>query len=264
MTNQHNVRTDEEQGYDHVTLAPNLSVFGDKDRAIDAQHQHVTHPRWFALADDGIVVMPRQTIPVSLLRAQAAIPRGSVIFRDHASPNDVAFGDEEIVNLAEGNVFYHREGCGCEGKSACSAPAKMALSLDDRYEITARATLTGAEILLLFGHAPGARLFRDVEGANDQPVGADEIVRFQDGPCFSTKGKPHNSGPVVVTINTVEKPIPAGTHSVADLKLLGGVPIGDELVQIVASKPHRLPNDGSVQICGGEVFISHPCRGTSS
>jgi hypothetical protein len=229
-----------------------------------AQDPRNPNPRWFALINDRIVTMPRPRVTGALIKKQASIPPANVLFRDCGSPDDVAIKDDETVDLAEGNVFYDREGCACSPKIACSAPAKMALCLDDRFELTAIATMTGADILELFDLPKHTKLFRDFEGPDDEIVEAGSKTHFNDGPCFLSKAKPHGPKNVTIKINGVDKEVAVGTYSVAELKKIGGVETGDELVQVIGNKPHRLPNDGSVQICGGEVFISHPCRGTSS
>lgn len=229
-----------------------------------AQDPRKPNPRWFVLVNDRIVTMPRPRVTGTLIKKQASIPSTNVLFRDHGSPDDVAIKDDETVDLADGNVFYDREGCACLQKADCLAPAKMALCLDDQFELTAIAIMTGADILELFGLPKGTKLFRDVEGPDDEIVRADDKTHFSEGPCFLSKAKSHVPKNVTIKINGLDKEIAVGTYSVSELKKIGGVDAGDELVQVIDNKPHRLPNDASVQICGGEVFISHPCRGTSA
>jgi hypothetical protein len=48
------------------------------------------------------------------------------------------------------------------------------------------------------------------------------------------------------------------------LKILAGVPPAKELEQIVNGVLTPLADNASVEICGGEVFISHARRGGSS
>ncbi len=49
-----------------------------------------------------------------------------------------------------------------------------------------------------------------------------------------------------------------GSHTVAEIKALGGVPLADDLVQIVNGQLVPLADDGRVTIKGGERFKSHP------
>jgi hypothetical protein len=45
------------------------------------------------------------------VKAQASVPPGFVLVRDHNSPDDVILGDDEIVDLSKGNVFYRLAAC---------------------------------------------------------------------------------------------------------------------------------------------------------
>lgn len=72
-------------------------------------------------------------------------------------------------------------------------------------------------------------------------------------------------GPEVkITINKVVKKIHRGRHTVVEIKTLGGVPLADELEQLIDGKLKPLPDDGAVTIKGGEIFMSHVRSGGSS
>jgi len=78
--------------------------------------------------------------------------------------------------------------------------------------------------------------------------------------------RPHPElGPEVkIQINGVSKLIHRGHQTVAEIKKLGGVPLADELEQLIDGKLKPLPDDGAVAIKGGEVFMSHVRSGGSS
>ena len=69
---------------------------------------------------------------------------------------------------------------------------------------------------------------------------------------------------VSITINTGPYTIERGRHTVVEIKRVGGVPAGDVLEEIVHGKLHILPDDGAVEITGGEAFLSHPRDSGSS
>jgi hypothetical protein len=69
---------------------------------------------------------------------------------------------------------------------------------------------------------------------------------------------------VTITINNTPREIHRGRATVAEIKVLGGVPVTDELEEVVQGKLTPLPDDGAVTIKGGEVFISHPRDSGSS
>jgi hypothetical protein len=75
---------------------------------------------------------------------------------------------------------------------------------------------------------------------------------------------PHPGPTVTVTINGVERSIHRGHQTVAAIKTVGGVPLADDLDQLIDGKLTPLPDDGAVTIKGCEVFVSHVKDGGSS
>jgi hypothetical protein len=70
---------------------------------------------------------------------------------------------------------------------------------------------------------------------------------------------------VVITINATEHKVKRGTYSVAQLKKVGNVKAADELDQIKSGHVLvPLEDDASVEIKGGEQFVSHKRDGSSS
>lgn len=69
---------------------------------------------------------------------------------------------------------------------------------------------------------------------------------------------------VKIIINSVDKEISKGVHTVADIKMLGGIPTADDLEEVKEGKLHPLADGASTNIKGGEVFISHPKDSSSS
>jgi hypothetical protein len=76
--------------------------------------------------------------------------------------------------------------------------------------------------------------------------------------------RPEPGPEVHITINGASKLIHRGRQSVVEIKKVGGVPLADELEQLVDGKLTPLPDDGAVTIKGGEVFMSHVRSGGSS
>jgi hypothetical protein len=74
----------------------------------------------------------------------------------------------------------------------------------------------------------------------------------------------HGNEDVSISINGVTKQIHRGSHLVAEIKVLGGVPLADDLEQVIDGKLTPLPDDGRVTIKGGEIFVSHPKDSGSS
>jgi hypothetical protein len=144
-------------------------------------------PKWVAVVDDEIIPMPQQKVKASVIKAQASLTNGTVLVRDHNSPSDVLFRDEEDVDLAQGNVFYTLESCDAQPRSACAEPPKLAFVVDDRAEITVRGSQTGRSLRELFGLPLNSHLVRDDQGKTDQPVALDDPAEFRDGPVFYSR-----------------------------------------------------------------------------
>jgi hypothetical protein len=69
---------------------------------------------------------------------------------------------------------------------------------------------------------------------------------------------------VHIKINGTRFEIVKGRHSVTAIKDWAEVPAADELEQVIHKTLHPLANDATVEIQGGEKFISHPADGGSS
>lgn len=70
---------------------------------------------------------------------------------------------------------------------------------------------------------------------------------------------------VSITVNHHEYRIRKGRHTVAEVKTVGHVPLADDLEQVRhGNQLHLLPDDGHIEIHGGEVFVSHPKSASSS
>jgi hypothetical protein len=70
---------------------------------------------------------------------------------------------------------------------------------------------------------------------------------------------------VKVPFNNKEVFLHKGTFTVETLKRLAGIPLTDDLDQLVGSQIVALPDDGKdVHITGCEIFLHHPKDGGSS
>lgn len=81
---------------------------------------------------------------------------------------------------------------------------------------------------------------------------------------MTTESEREEKHDVVIHINKKEYRVRPGSYTVAAIKEIGGVPLADDLDQIIDGKLVQLPENGSVLIKGGEKFVSHPKEGGSS
>ncbi|MFL5241562.1 MAG: hypothetical protein ACJ8FY_05595 [Gemmataceae bacterium] len=69
---------------------------------------------------------------------------------------------------------------------------------------------------------------------------------------------------VKVPFNNKEVFLHIGELTVETLKKLAGIPLTEDLDQLIGSKIVALPDDGKVHITGCEIFLHHPKDGGSS
>jgi len=144
-------------------------------------------PKWVALVDDEPIPMPGQVVKTDVIKAQAEIPPGFALVRDYDSPDDMVLADDEVVDLAEGNVFYRLEACETKLRGHSNAPPKLAFFVNDRPEVTINPNQTGKTIRELFGLKDDVNLLRDYESPQAQCIGLEDGAPFDKGPVFYTR-----------------------------------------------------------------------------
>jgi hypothetical protein len=202
-----------------------------------AEHQHSRpQPKWAADIEDQYIPSPERKVKVRVLKDQASIAPDNVLVRDQDGENDVPLNDDQVIDLAAGNVFYAVPACDAPKPANCQQIPKLAFFVDDRLEITMRANQTGATLRELFGFTPEVQLFRDFESPHDEPIGPDQAANFADGPVFYTRRK-HAK----LTIFVNEKPFTEAEGVKHEMT-------GREIAQLVFSDPnnysvYQLPGD---------------------
>ena len=216
--------------------------------------------KWMALVNDGGVPAPSRKLNARVLKNQAGAPDDYILIRDHGSSHDVAFEDDDAIDLAEGNVFVTMPRCEYQTRGGCVADPKLAWFVDDHPEITLRNEQTGRTLRELFSLSVATRLFRDFESPKDESVGQETALRFRDGPVF------YSRRPGVGLTITVNKQ----TFSAADgVKTeMTGREIGNlitdqpcEVKRLVKGQPEiDVPLNAKVAIKGCEEFKVIRCN----
>ena len=238
-----------------------LKPLGQADALAEQKPHGNAQAKWAATIEDKFVPAPQRRVEIKVLKDQAGISPGDILVRDLGSEHDMPLKDDQIIDLAEGNVFYAVPECEAP-KPTGHAPPKLAFFVDDRPEETLRANQTGRLLRELFGFTPEVLLFRDYESPNDKPIGLDDQVSFGDGPVFySRRHKPHT---ITITINGKAYELPEHVVQVKALKKLAGIPLADVLVKIVDGQMTPLDDNGVVELHCGDVFVSHPRDNASS
>jgi len=79
-----------------------------------------------------------------------------------------------------------------------------------------------------------------------------------DQPQNSNEPKDPQQGPeVTISVNSKPVQIHRGRQTVVVIKDKGGVPLAEELEEIINGVFTPLADDGAVTLKGGEIFISH-------
>lgn len=154
------------------------------------------------------------------------------------------------------------EHCCLHGQPVPSARAYR-IKVNDNYHEWPKAHITGNQLLQLAGR-DGQLIFEVFENfRHGEPElispHAEANLRKHGVERFTTAPKL-----VQVTIDGKHKTIQAGKYTVSELKRVLGVDPSRVLDEVIGGEFKELPDNGTVHIEGGEVFISHVRQGQSS
>ena len=154
------------------------------------------------------------------------------------------------------------EHCCLHGQPVPSARAYR-IKVDNQYHEWPKAHITGHQLLHLSGRE-GRLVFEVFENfRHGEPElispHAEANLRKHGVEKFTTAPKL-----VQVTIDNEHKIIQAGTYTVTELKRVLGVDPSRVLDEVVCGEFKELPDNGTVHVKGGEIFISHVRQGQSS
>ena len=140
-----------------------------------------------AIVGDVVIPMPRQIVTGLLIKEQASKGTDATLVRDFQSPFDVRIGDEEVVDLAQGNVFRIATGdCGTTHADTDCPPPKLAFILDDDFKIVVVSKQSEDSLRRLFGLHDKVQLLRDLDTQFDEVINEAATIDFADGPVFLT------------------------------------------------------------------------------
>ncbi|MGO9292256.1 MAG: hypothetical protein ACLP66_03360 [Polyangia bacterium] len=135
--------------------------------------------------------------------------------------------------------------------------------VDDVKQTTTEHNLTIRAILEHAGFAPAEKYtLASIAPHEDYGDDYDRLVHIHEEQHFKATLKV----PALVTIYVDDKEfqIAPGTHTVVEVKNLGGVPLADQLQQEKDGGLIKLDQNGSMTICGNERFVSFAATGGSS
>ena len=146
-------------------------------------------PKWAGVIRDELFPMPRRQLKARQVLDIIGARADQVLVRDHNSPNDRIFDDDDEVDLGDGNVLELRQKCEAVSRPCGFEPAKRAWVVDDRWEITITESISVSGLRGLLNIPDEAELFRDFESPHDQPISDDAVLKHSDGPVFRTECK---------------------------------------------------------------------------
>jgi hypothetical protein len=137
------------------------------------------------------------------------------------------------------------------------------IKVDNLYHDWPKSHITGNQLLHLAGR-DGRLVFEVFENfRHGEPElispNAEANLRKHGVEKFTTAPKL-----VQVTIDNKHKTIQAGTYTVSELKRVLGVDPSRVLDEVVCGEFKELPENGTVHVKGGEIFVSHVRQGQSS
>jgi hypothetical protein len=225
------------------------------------EHQDISQPlcvypaKWAAQVDDKVIPMPERNVKVAVIKAQACVADDKVLVRDHNSPDDVILGDNEVVDLAGGNVFYTLAVCDVQPRPGCTEPPKLAFFVNDRAEVTIRSSQTGQMVRELFGLPLHANLVRDDEGGSDQPISLTDVVEFENGPVFYSRAV---LATLSITVNSRKFTEHDGVHHIMTGEQIAALvyPQNPRETRVweVSPEKREIELDNKIEIKGCEVF----------
>jgi hypothetical protein len=226
-------------------------------------HCRPAPPKWAALIEDKLFPMPRQTLSARDILDQAGIGPDFVLIRDHSTQNDRSIADQELVDLAKGNVF--RVIPECEGKLVpmCDDPPKLAFACDDNWKVTLAAAQTEHSLKRLFGVSEDSEILRDYESPSDQPIKPGDPVHFADGPVFRARRCLNSapSTPITIIVNGREKLVHKVTITYGEVVELAFGKVDENSICTVTYKngtpdqpEGRMVKGDEVKIKCGEIF----------
>jgi len=212
--------------------------------------------KWLSSVNDSNVHAPARHVTAQLLKHQAGVPKDHLLVRDHGSDNDVAFAEDAVLDLADGNVFFTVPRCDYRLKGKATAPAKRAFFVDDRPAVTLRPDQTGHTLRELFGLADDVSLFRDYQSPRDEPLGLHTLVRFGDGPVFYSRPAegPHPTETKII-VNGREKTVPGKKLTYTQAVRLAYDPVDPETIYTVTYKKGPPANPQGSMVEGDTVKL---------
>ena len=148
-------------------------------------HRPGPPPKWAVVINDRLFPMAHSSPTARDILDQSGFGSDFSLVRDHGGTHDRLFQRDEVVDLAEGNVFRATPKCDSGESGHGLAPAKLAFVVDDAWEVTLIAHQTGYSLKRLLGLPDDAQLLRDLHSPHDEPVRDEDAVRFGDGPVFT-------------------------------------------------------------------------------
>ena len=131
-----------------------------------------------------------------------------------------------LLILAEGNVFYTAPLCDVRPSAHNGAPAKLAYSVNDAWEVVVTRHQTGRTLRDLFELEADVELFRDYKSPQDEVIGDDTAANFVDGPVFITRRRES----FCINIEGIDYPWPKATITVPEIRKLGNIPLDQQII----------------------------------
>lgn len=219
--------------------------------------EHHQTPKWAAVVNDRLLPMPRRNLSARTILEQAGAEPDVILVRDHENQQDFPLKDDEMVDLAAGNVFKLVDRCLAIQTPTGTAAPKLAFVCDDAWEQTLIGLQTEPSLKRLLGIDGDMQLLRDFESQNDSPIGPQDHIRFEEGPVFRSipQDCQEPCGEIKIIVNGREKSVTAKQLSYAEVVRLAFENADPETIYTVTFKKGSPPKPEGSMVQGDVVKI---------
>ncbi len=212
--------------------------------------------KWAIIVNDQLFPAPMREITAKVILEQTGQPPDMVLVRDYGGNDDLVLPENQLIDLADGNVFKTSTRCGAPEHRQCKSPPKLAFVVNDSWELTLTRVQTSESLRGLFNLSQILELLRDHESPHDEVLLPNQPIRFEDGPVFISR-KPNEQccREMRIIVNGRERTVDGNTISYESLvQLAFGNASSDTIYTITFKKGPNANPQGSM-VAGSVVKL---------
>ena len=216
----------------------------------------VAPAKWAIIVNDQLFPAPRREITAKVILEQTGQPPDMVLMRDYGGNDDTVLPENQLIDLANGNVFKTSSRCGAPEHRHCKLPPKLAFVVNDSWELTLTGVQTLESLRSLFNLPPTVEILRDRESPHDEVLTPGQPIRFEDGPVFiSRKPNEHCCREMKIIVNGRERTVDGSTISYESLVQLAFGNASSDTIYTITFKKGPPANPQGSMVAGSVVKL---------